>query len=54
MVALFLDAVLAVETMTGNVDITPVSVTNMGIVNDPADNVFYGCDISVRAKEFVN
>jgi len=54
MVGLIMDAVMAIDTMSGTVDITPVSVTNMGLVNDPADNPFYGCDIAFRIMEFVN
>ena len=50
----FLDAVLAIETLSGLIDILPVGITNLGIVNDPADNSFYGCDIALRVMEFVN
>jgi hypothetical protein len=35
------------------VDILPYSITNMGIVNDPADRAFYGCDLAFRVTEFV-
>jgi len=52
-VALFFDAVMAIETLTGAVDITPAGVTNMGIVNDPSENEFIGCDLAVRILEFV-
>lgn len=51
-VALFLDAIIAVDTLTGLVDITPVSVTNFGVVSDPSDNLFFGCDIAVGILEF--
>ena len=54
MTMLFIDAVLAVETLTGLIDIIPVEITNMGGVEDPANNIFYGCDIGVNVKEFVN
>lgn len=53
-VALFFDAVMAVDTLTGAVDIAPDGVTNMGLVNDPSDNEFIGCDLAVRITEFVN
>ena len=53
-VALFFDAVMAIDTLTGAVDIEPAGVTNMGIVNDPAENEFIGCDLAVRITEFVN
>lgn len=54
MVGLVLDAVLAIDTLDGAVDITPQDVTNMGIVNDPSDNQWHGCDIALRVTEFVN
>ena len=54
MVGLIMDAVMAIDTMSGTVDIIPLGITNMGIVNDPADNAFFGCDISFRVMEFVN
>ena len=54
MVGLILDAVLAIEVMTGTIDIVPVNVFNVGLVNDPADNAFYGADLSFQVKEFVN
>ena len=50
----FLDAVLAADTVTGSIDVKPEAITNMGIVNDPADNSFHGCDIGLRVMEFVN
>ena len=53
-VALFFDAVMAIDTLTGAVDIAPDGITNMGIVNDPSDNEFIGCDLAVRIVEFVN
>ena len=52
--ALFFDAVMAIDTFTGGVDMVPAGLFNMGIVNDPADNQFIGCDLSVRVTEFVN
>jgi hypothetical protein len=54
MIGLVLDAVLAIDTLTGLVDIMPLSVTNMGLVNDPADQAWYGCDFAFRVMEFVN
>lgn len=53
-VALWFDAVMAIDTLTGAVDIEPAGVTNMGIVNDPAENEFIGCDLAVKITEFVN
>ena len=54
MVAAILDAVLAIETITGCEGIMPIGVVNMGLVNDPADNSYIGCDIFLRVQEFVN
>jgi hypothetical protein len=50
--ALFLDAVIAVDTLTGLVDITPAGVSGFGVVTDPSDNKFWGCDISLSILEF--
>ena len=52
--AAFLDAVLAIETISGCEGIMPIGVVNMGVVNDPADNSYIGCDIFLRVQEFVN
>jgi hypothetical protein len=50
----FLDAVLAVDTMDGLIDITPADITSFGPVPDPAGNMYHGCDITLHIKEFVN
>ena len=52
--ALWWDAVMAIDTFTGGVDIEPAGIRNMGNVNDPSDEIYVGCDISVRVQEFVN
>ena len=52
--AAFLDAVLVIETISGCEGIMPVGVVNMGVVNDPADHEYIGCDIFLRVQEFVN
>ena len=58
MVGLILDAVLVIDVFISDydtvVDIVPITVANMGIVNDPADNAFYGCDLSFRVQEQIN
>jgi hypothetical protein len=58
MIGLILDAVLVIDvfnaTHTEIIDIVPVSVTNMGIVNDPSDRSFYGADFQFMVTEFVN
>jgi hypothetical protein len=50
----FLDAILAIDTMTGLVDIIPVDALSFGPVTDPAGNAFHGCDIVLEVNEFVN
>jgi len=54
MVGLIWDAVLAVVTISGAIDIMPAGIINMGLVNDPAEGSFYGCDLAFQVKEFVN
>ena len=54
LVTAFLDAAMAIDELTGAVDIVPAGITNMGLVNDPADNQWIGCDIALRVLEFVN
>ena len=53
-VAAILDEVLAIDTLGGCVDIVPGDVTNMGVVNDPSDVAFYGCDMQFIVTEFIN
>jgi hypothetical protein len=54
MTGLILDKVLAIDTFTGGIDIKPVSITNMGIVMDAAQNEYWGCYLAFRVMEFVN
>jgi len=54
MIASILDAVIAASPVSGSIMLTPVAVFNMGIVNDPSDNSYYGADIALRVMEFVN
>jgi hypothetical protein len=58
MIGLILDEILAIDVFntsyTEIVDIVPMSVTNFGIVNDPADNAFFGADFAFMVTEFVN
>ena len=54
MVGLVLDAILAISTFTGGVDIVPLAVVNMGIVADPSDRIYWGCDFAFMVTEFVN
>lgn len=53
-IALFYDAVLAVETLVGLEGIMPAGISNFGANPDPADVDYFGCDMSVRILEFVN
>ena len=57
MVTAIWDAFLNIGVLNADhseiVDILPYGVTNMGIVNDPADRAFYGCDLAFRVVEFV-
>ena len=53
-VGLFLDAVLAIDTIDGCEDITPDGVSNFGVVTDPAGNNYFGCDISLNILEFTD
>lgn len=54
LVVAFWDAVIAIDELAGAVDIVPGGISNMGLVNDPADNAFIGCDVAVICTEFVN
>lgn len=55
MVGLLWDAVMAIELITGAVDLIPAGLSNMGLVNDPAEqNEYYGCDVAFMVTEFVN
>jgi hypothetical protein len=53
-VAKVMDAILAIDVFAGCIDIVPGEISNMGVVNDPTEKDFYGCDITVEVKEFVN
>ena len=55
-IGLFLDAVLAMDTITGVEDLVPSTnaITNMGIVNAPNDDAYYGCDFHLDCLEHVN
>jgi hypothetical protein len=53
-VELVLEKIIENDTLGGCKDIRPLAVTNMGIVNDPSDAQYYGCDFAFRVIEFVN
>ena len=50
----FLDAVIAVDVMSGLIDIQVNNTLNFGPVSDPAGNIFHGCDIELQVMEFIN
>lgn len=50
--ARFIDQVLLIDTINGAVDIIPNETISFGIVYDPADNPFWGCDIQLRVTDF--
>ena len=58
MVGLILDRVLVIDVFNDDktevVNVVPMSVTNFGIVNDPAGRSFFGADFEFEVTEFVN
>mgnify|MGYP000848987976 FL=1 len=48
------DAILANDAISGLIDLNLSSISNFGTVNDGANNVYHGFDISFRVLEFVN
>ncbi len=53
-VAAILDAVLAIDTFAGAIDITPQEATEFGPVPDPAGKQYIGCRLTFHVEEFVN
>jgi len=54
-VGVFLDAIIANDTITGAVDLQAASITEFGLVYDSTGKVaFHGCDIGIEILEFVN
>jgi len=54
MVAAIWDSVITNDSLTGCVNIEPVGVTGIGIVMDPTNHEFLGCNMSFTVMEFVN
>ncbi len=50
--AAILDAVVAIDTLAGLVDITPEPVTSFGSVVDPAGVLYSGCEFTFHILEF--
>lgn len=48
-----IDAILAIDTITGAIDITP-TITQCGAVVDPSGNTYLGCRLALTCTEFVN
>ena len=51
---LFVDAIIANDALTGALDANFGGLTGFGIVPDPTDKLFWGCDIQIAITEFVN
>lgn len=54
MVAAIWDAILAIATITGAIDVMPTGVAGIGVVMDAASNSFLGCDLAFQVQEFIN
>lgn len=55
----FLAAVMAIDNITSGgdtyaVDVVPGNVPVFGVVNDPSEKPFWGCDFTLVVTEFVN
>lgn len=53
-VGLIWDAIVAIDTLSGSIDVIPNGMSNMGVVNDPSGGDYYGCDLALLVTEFVN
>jgi hypothetical protein len=55
MVARIWDAFMSIGVFNTDhneiVEVIPLAPSNMGIVNDPSDRAFYGCDLAFQVKE---
>jgi hypothetical protein len=51
---LFVDAVIANSELTGSIDSTLFDISFPGVVTDPADNNYFGCEIIFEILEFIN
>jgi len=48
------EAIITIDILDGAVDIVPAGIYNMGAVKDPAENLYWGADLSVRVTEFIH
>ena len=51
-VALILETIMSNDAVTGLVDLTVNSISNVGIINDPAGNSYWGVLLSFHVLEF--
>ena len=51
---LFIDAVIANDSITGAIDMELVSSPVFGVVEDPVGKLFWGADIELQIMEFIN
>jgi hypothetical protein len=49
-----IDAIIANDALSGALDMTVTDAANFGPVNDPAGNVFHGCEFALDIMELVN
>ena len=50
-----LDAVIAIDTFSGGIDIQPLPITSIGItVTDPSGTEYLGANVAFRVMEFIN
>jgi len=53
-IGLIMDAVIAYQTVTEAIDISPQAVSNIEVIADGKDNQFYGAFIVLNVLEYVN
>lgn len=55
MATAILDAIIAIDTIDGAIDVVPLPLTAIGVViSDPAGAEYIGANIGIRVTEFVN
>ena len=53
-IGLIQDAIITNDTITGLEDFRPQDITYIGLIADPSDHVFHGCQLVFSVMEFVN
>ncbi len=51
---LFVDAIVAGDDLTGAEDTNFGGLSAFGVVIDPSEELFWGCDIQINIMEFIN